>query len=108
MLADQQVGAIGHLLLVHYVDGALGGVSLAEGDVALVEEGLLTALASSLNMSRLNFPELSEHLLESLVVGARGQALHEQVEEAAFASLALLAALVVQNLDLLPVDLEFT
>lgn len=57
-------------------------------------------------MSRLNLTKLSEHCCQTLVVGARGQTLDEDVEEAALPTLALLTALMGEDLDLLAVELE--
>lgn len=104
MLADQKVGAISHLLLVHGVDGLLGGITLLVADVSLVEQGL--AAFSTLNVGGLNFTVFNKHLAELVVGGAGRQALNEDVKEASFVALALLAALVSQNLNFFAVELE--
>ena len=57
-------------------------------------------------MSRLNLTVLSEHLSQTVVVGALRQTLDEQVEEAAVRLRTLLLSLMIQNLDLLAVEFE--
>ena len=101
----QKVGAIGHLLFVHGLDGVFGCLALLEGDVALVGERV-TFIARAVHISRLNFTVLSKHSLELVVARALRQALDEQVEEALFRLGTLLLPLMVQNLDFLPVELE--
>lgn len=59
-----------------------------------------------MHISRLNFTVSRKHCLQLVVVRALGQALDEQVEEALFSLGTLVLPLVVQNLDLFPVELE--
>lgn len=59
-----------------------------------------------MHISRLNFTVSRKHRLQLVVVRALGQALDEQVEEALFSLGTLVLPLVVQNLDLFPVELE--
>lgn len=107
MLADEEVGAVFHLLFVHSIDGFLSGLPFLEGDVSFVCEDVARLSSSlSLHMSRLNLTKVSKHSFQTIVAGAFGQALHEDVEEAAFSIRALLASLMGQHLDLLAIELE--
>lgn len=105
VLANEEIGAVGHLLFVHSIDGFLGGVSLLERDVSLVGEDF-ARLSSSLHMSRLNFTKLSKHSFQTVVVSAGWQALNKDVQEAALAALTLLTALMGQHFNFLAVELE--
>ena len=57
-------------------------------------------------MSRCNFTILCKHLLQLVVVGALRQSLDKDVQEAALTTLALLASLMGEHLDLLAVEFE--
>ena len=57
-------------------------------------------------MSRLNFAEFSKHCLETVVVGAVGQALDKEVKESTVLTLTLFTSLMGQNLNLFAIELE--
>jgi len=87
---------------MHSIDGFLGGLTFFEGHVSLVCE-IFTSLSSTLNMSRLDLTKLIKHSFQTLVVGASGQSLDKDVQEAALATRALLAALMSEHFDFLAV-----